>query len=167
MTNYINSFRAVLEAKSDVPVNLEKLAETLGVSVNKKVMPDDISGEITRIDEGRYAITVNALHHYTRQRFTLAHEIGHYVLHRYLLGQGLTDNKAYRAVKGAACNNPNITDIEETEANRFAAELLMPSESVARLKAEGLTPEQMADKFQVGIQTMRIRLGLPKSQKAA
>ena len=167
MTSPTNTFRSVLDAQTEIPVDLDKLARTLGLSVVRKPMPDDISGEITRFGEDSYIIAINSTHPMTRQRFTLAHELGHYVLHRYLLGNGVTDNKAYRAVPGGPHSNPNITNGEETEANRFAASLLMPDPSVQRLKAAGLTPEQMAEKFQVSISTMRIRLGLKGKSKAA
>lgn len=44
-----------------------------------------------------FLITVAANDPLTRQRFTLAHELGHYMLHRTLIGDGLDDDRAYRS----------------------------------------------------------------------
>ena len=87
------------------------------------------------------------------------------MLHRELVGDGLDDDKAYRSSEAGKYNNKRIGMKEETEANKFAANLLMPVELV-RLEwdkrgnsAEDSVIEDMAKLFKVSKQTMAIRLG--------
>src|SRR5712692_8642293 len=65
------------------PVNVEKIAASLGIDVRKSPTDDDISGFLFRQPRGRTVIGVNTLHHPNRQRFTIGHEIGHFLLHQY------------------------------------------------------------------------------------
>jgi hypothetical protein len=95
-----------------------------------------------------------------RRRFTAAHELGHAVLHRDRMGR-------YRA--DATVEEANESDDEmEREANRFAAELLMPAEVCAvraeELRAEhgccprGVLAYQLASELLVSREAMRYRL---------
>lgn len=153
-------FRHVLDAKEQVPVRVEELAKTLGINVMRMPLPDNLSGRLVK-KGGAYEIHLNAGHASTRQRFTLAHELGHFVLHRPLLGDGITDNAAYRAEPCPEYSNHAITQKHETEANQFAAELLMPRETVDRMIADGRTVAQMADDLGVSRHAMSIRAGVP------
>jgi Zn-dependent peptidase ImmA (M78 family) len=71
----------------------------------------------------RPCIAVNPAHHINRQRFTIAHELGHYFLH-----EGLEEHveENFRVAWRSADSSKAINWIE-IEANRFAAELLMPT----------------------------------------
>jgi Zn-dependent peptidase ImmA (M78 family) len=87
-----------------------------------------------------------------RRRFTVAHEIGHWVLHA---------QTAASAVR--FCRVTDVPeaprDPREREANRFAAELLMPEDSIrAEVASGGLQPELLADRFAVSPLAMRWRL---------
>lgn len=64
------------------PVAVDQIAKKLGVLLCPlpAEADDDISGAIVRKD-GRVVIAVNPAHHSNRQRFTIAHELGHYLLH--------------------------------------------------------------------------------------
>lgn len=64
---------------------------------------------------------VNADDILPRRRFTAAHELGHAVLHRDRMGR-------YRADAAIVEGSDESDDQLEREANRFAAELLMPEE---------------------------------------
>lgn len=141
------------------PVDLDGLAKDLGIEVrHSSSLPNDISGKIERIDRGgrRFAITINARHHANRQRFTLAHEIAHFILHRDLIGDSVVDNAMYRSC---------LSDEWERQANRYAANLLMPARLVrAKHQAGILTASGMAAEFRVSPEAARIRmdeLGLP------
>lgn len=82
------------------PVDLQGMADALGLSVNVSAkLPMDVSGSITRSASGKagYHIDINAAHSLNRKRFTLAHEIAHYLLHRDLIGDGIEDNGLYRS----------------------------------------------------------------------
>ncbi|HEY1258703.1 MAG TPA: ImmA/IrrE family metallo-endopeptidase [Stellaceae bacterium] len=108
------------------PVDLEKLASQLGLSVRyKSDFPPNISGKIapsaTRESQSGYEILVNANDHRQKQRLTLAHEIAHYVLHRDLIGDGVTDTDDYRSELGEA---------REREAKNFAVEILLPAQVI-------------------------------------
>lgn len=149
-----------LEAAKSIPVNVSDLAWRLGVELRFRRMPSHISGSIERLEDGRFAITVNAVHRETRQRFTIAHELGHFILHRNRLGSGTNDTKKYRADPEARLYNDRIERRHETEANQFAASILMPEEMVIKFY-KSFRPndaEQMADFFGVSAEAMRYRL---------
>jgi Zn-dependent peptidase ImmA (M78 family) len=104
------------------PVPVDTLARTEGIRLAfDSIGGDDISGILYRRDEAAVMV-VNAHHHPHRKRFTIAHEIGHYVLHK---ADAYLDGKAaVRFRDGASAMG---TDREEREANGFAASLLMPA----------------------------------------
>lgn len=148
------------------PVDVFKIARELGIEVNRVPLPENISGRIRRIDGDKFAIDVNRDHSTTRQRFTVAHEIGHYIYHRDLLGKGTGDTLAFRA-EGTDLPNPNITATQERQANIFAANLLMPTHLITALKASGIrAPADLARHLGVSEQAMRIKLGLVQERQA-
>lgn len=152
-------------ARSSCPVNVDELAISLGISVAYISMPDEISGMLVRKD-GKYVITVNSKHPRTRQRFTLAHELGHYFHHRQIIGDGVNDSKTYRTINSGKHYNPRISQRHETEANQFAAALLMPQEIIDDLRGRGLSVEEIAKKLEVSPQAASIRTGMPLSSGA-
>ncbi len=82
------------------PVNVEAIIIGLGVELDKKAeLKNGISGEIALLPGERYRISANKADHYFRQRFTLAHELGHYLYHRHLIGDGVDDDKLYRSTE--------------------------------------------------------------------
>lgn len=103
------------------PIDPFALAASLDVQVVLRDLDDDVSGMLLRRD-GRCVIGVNRIHSPLRQRFTVAHELGHLRIHR---GRPLildTDTRVnYRNTVSSMA-----TDREEVEANRFAAALLAP-----------------------------------------
>jgi Zn-dependent peptidase ImmA (M78 family) len=146
-------------ATSGAPVNIEALIRSFGIELDKKAELDpDISGQIERIGDS-FKISVNKADHYLRQRFTMAHELGHFVLHRDLIGNGVDDNRAYRSAPGGSFWNRQITQRHETEANRFAANILMPEKLV--IEQHELCHgdlKEVAKRFQVSSQAMKIVL---------
>src|SRR3954470_4270018 len=72
--------------------------------------------------QGRYIIGINSSHPETRKRFTIAHEMGHLVLHQ--LDQVHVDKQFL--VKLRDDISSQAIDPHEIEANAFAAALLMP-----------------------------------------
>ncbi|WP_200289902.1 ImmA/IrrE family metallo-endopeptidase [Rhodospirillum rubrum] len=135
------------------PVDLDALANALGIDViSDDFMSDDVSGRIERTPgEFRdYRITLNGRHHPNRRRFTLAHEIGHFILHRDMIGDGIFDDAMYRS---------SLADRYERQANRYAAELLMPASLVRRyIQEHNPAPGQLARHFQVSKAAAEIRL---------
>lgn len=144
---------------SQIPVPVGALARELGLEVKLALLPPDISGEIrpSPTAQSGFRISINRHEKKERQRFTIAHEIGHYLLHRNLIADGLSDSVLYRS---------KLSNQEEIEANRVAAELLMPSEAVEKLlqKYGGLRTEEIsnaiAEELEVSSPAMKIRLGI-------
>jgi hypothetical protein len=165
MNNTLQRTLAVIRSFGDeMPVPVERMVETLNLGPDYRPLGDGISGKIVRAPDDRgagYRIVVNAHDHQNRQRFTVAHELGHYIYHRDLLDSGVGDTVAYRA-EGSGFPNPRIGPAQETEANRFASNLLMPNRLIAKLQAEGVRdPMEMARRLGVSESAMRIKLGLP------
>lgn len=139
------------------PVPIYKIIEDIGLDLQFRPLADEISGWIERRPNGAYAIVVNAFHSTPRQRFTAAHELGHYIYHRDLLGEGVGDSRAYRAA-ATPLPNPMIRPIHERQANSFAANVLMPKHALASISPNADVAE-LARQFGVSEAAMRIRLG--------
>jgi Zn-dependent peptidase ImmA (M78 family) len=146
---------------SAAPVDVESVARHLGAVISKTPAEDEISGFLLRNADGSALIGVNALHHPNRQRFTVAHEIGHLELHKH--DQVHVDRSVIRLRSTASSKGE---DAEEIEANRFAAELLMPEGFLIKdfldLGLTDLNDEkqmlQLARRYQVSVQAMTNRL---------
>src|SRR5690606_24871421 len=84
---------AVLEEfTNEVPVRVGALAKALGLKVVVAALPLKISGLIEPDADGGYVIKVNRFEPKERQRFTIAHEIAHYLLHRDKIQAGVVDS---------------------------------------------------------------------------
>lgn len=142
------------------PVDIQAIIREVGVGYVEMPKPESISGLIEAYGGG-YRIVVNSNHSLVRKRFTAAHELGHYVYHRDLIGDGIVDDAAYRSEKiGQYSGDKKILREYETQANRFAAIILMPVMLLDRLQAEHLPVPEMARQLQVSVEALRIRLGL-------
>lgn len=134
-----------------VPVNVIGLANRLGVRVYDAPWPDHISGKIQkdseRGGESGFAIFVNQNHPLTRKRFTIAHEIAHFVLHEDQIGDGVFDDGMYRSGLPAKV---------EYQANQLAADILMPRSVLMENADKPIV--QLADMFQVSETAMQVRL---------
>lgn len=154
-----NEAKLIEQFKSSVPVDLDQLLACLGVGLERSSNLDpDISGELERGEHGQFVIRVNASHSLVRQRFTIAHELGHYMLHRVLIGKGVDDNKAYRSDDVGNFYNKNILPEHETQANQFAASLLMPADQVRSVYDRMTSLSEMALHFSVSKSAMDVRL---------
>lgn len=137
--------------KESAPVNVEALIRSFGIELDVKAsLNEEVSGELVNLGKERYRISINKNDPYYRKRFTMAHELGHFLLHRGLIGDGVNDSRAYRSVKNGKFYNLNITAAHEAQANRFAANLLMPEDLVRDEyeKAQG-DIVSLSKKFQV------------------
>lgn len=110
------------------PVALDRIVRAAGVIVQYAPFDGELSG-MAFIKNGQPMIGVNSLHAATRKRFTLAHELGHIILHRALVdGGGVHVDKGILRRDSLASEG---TDDREIEANSFASELLMPEPLLA------------------------------------
>lgn len=152
-----------------VPVDIEKIANDLGIGVSRvKFSSDEISGAIKmKGKSGNPVIAVNEDHCKERQRFTIAHEIGHYILHSI---ESMHVDSTHEPVYYRDANAvSSTTNVKEVQANQFAAELLMPSDMVIndlqndfKLKNNNEDIEviaRLAQKYNVSQQAMIIRIG--------
>lgn len=107
-------------------------------------------------DTDKYNILVHSGDPDNRKRFTLAHELGHFFLHKDVIKKErlIVDLKA--AVLYRTSENPN--DIVEQEANAFAAELLMPEDIVRKLRLTEKDTDKLAEIFSVSVVAMWYRL---------
>lgn len=146
---------------SKAPVSVEELAKQLGITISYEPFKEDLSGVLVK-DKQRTVIGVNSAHPKTRQRFTIAHEIGHFVLNHQ--GEIFID----KTVMKRDGRSSQAIDSHEIEANGFAAEILMPERlllhSVTRLQqgksdhSIGTLIAELADEFEVSPQAMEYRL---------
>lgn len=143
------------------PIDVHEIARREGVRVEKGDFGSDVAAILVR-DGERVIIGVNALHVRTRQRFSVAHELGHHLLHDG--GRELFVDKEY-LVKFRDENSGTGAEPEEVEANQFAAELIMPEELVrtAFLKVpldidDETWLRELARKFDVSPMAMTVRL---------
>ena len=150
----------ITEHQQEAPVNIEGIIRNLGIKLDKKADLDvHISGQIQKLPDNGYQISTNKENHYFRQRFTMAHELGHYLFHRKMIGDGVDDDMMFRSTIEGNFFNQSITQSEETEANQFAASVLMPARLISNLQKEGFnTAAELAKKLQVSETAMSIRL---------
>ena len=106
----------ISEARKQAPVPVFTLAKQLGLGCEPRPLGPDISGMLEKVSEGHYRLYFNADDPETRQRFTVAHELDHFVLHRILLGDGVVDDTAYRSILKGKHKNMAIGPRQETQA---------------------------------------------------
>lgn len=153
-------FDSINYFKSTAPVDVEGLALALQIKVERQNLSDEICGMIKKKDN-KYIIIVNQNHVLTRQRFTIAHEIGHFIYHRTKIGDGIVDNALYRQVSYNGIINNEINARDEQQANNFAANLLMPAHLIDNIKNEhggNYYPNKLAERLNVSTQAIKIRL---------
>lgn len=137
------------------PVNVEQIAGILGFRVVPYDFDDPtISGMLVMEDEVR-AIAVNRAQHRHRQRFTVAHEIGHFLAgHEDYDAADFMEHKKFYLDGSFATHDP-----KEQEANEFAAELLMPSHMLKYDVAAGIKDaKRLAERYEVSEQALWIQL---------
>jgi Zn-dependent peptidase ImmA (M78 family) len=135
-----------------LPVDPFKIAQKLGIKAFSAALDDGVSGVLIKRSGEDPEIYVHAFDSSNRQRFTCAHELGHYVK-RSAAGDDAWEYVEHRNLLSAAGTNT-----EEVYANRFAAALLMPeSEVVTRAEAGG-TAASLAYEFGVSADAMHFRL---------
>lgn len=166
MNRPIDAALALLDGSAVVepPVPVEHIARDCGALLSYQPFDgEDISGLLYRAPNAAPVIGVNSTNPKLRQRFTVAHELGHLVLHE---GQELILERLVR-VNFRDATSSTASDQEEIEANRFAAELLMPGpllERAFQLLLEGRPlsdvelVRRVARRFEVSHQAMEYRL---------
>ncbi|WP_373033765.1 ImmA/IrrE family metallo-endopeptidase [Sulfurovum sp.] len=155
--------------KVSVPVDIEDMINFLEIKF--EIKPDfkkiKVTGSIA-VKDGEPYIWVNPMKNTSkeRKRFTLAHELGHFMLHI----APLKDFNDFQAIEdeNISFNRDDNWDYKEMEANNFAAQLLMPAQfvekefdqllsTISKIKKDEVIIK-LAGKFNVSKQAMEFRL---------
>lgn len=122
----------------DIAQVVNKLGGEVGVQESEG------DGEICVEEGGKFKICVSPYTSRSRDRFTVAHELGHYVLHAKMGKQPLSIARS------------GLNEVER-EANLFAAALLMPAEEFKRMAATERSDAALANHFDVSTDAVRVR----------
>ncbi len=135
------------------PYSVSKLAKLFGIEkLYSGDLPYNISGCIKKIGkEDQYEIVLNSGESYNRRRFTAAHELAHFLLHKDDIGDGIKDDALYRS---------KLSTIQEVEANKLAADILMPLDKIYEILGKDKRLAELSSIFEVSNLAMCIRLGV-------
>jgi Zn-dependent peptidase ImmA (M78 family) len=141
------------------PIDVKRIAESEGAEISYERLEDELSGFFVR-GKSNFVIGVNIWHVGTRQRFTIAHELGHYLLHDF------DDVHVDRSFRFRSPVSAKAVDIEEIEANTFAAWILIPERMLlSDIRSFGGMDIQdddrvqnLATRYEVSQQSMSFRL---------
>ena len=153
----------IRDAQAELPnkgVKIAELARAFGLEVYRGELPPNHSGVIVKNAEkgggAGYYIMTEKSDPLNRRRFTIAHELAHFLLHRDKIGDNYPENALFRGT---------LSNREEIEANKLAADILMPHEKIdALIKEVGhkkVTLQDIAECFEVSRSAVRVRLGIP------
>jgi len=140
---------AELKELDTFPLDLLGVADKFDIRIERIALEDDLSGILYKEKESNsWVMQINEDHHPNRQRYTIAHELGHFCLHRHLK-QRFEDKIFFRGVEA---NKP------EWQANDFASAILMPEDRFREMVRSGASKvEVLAKEFKVSTLALRIR----------
>jgi Zn-dependent peptidase ImmA (M78 family) len=130
------------------PLDVKSVAHKMGIKVNESTtLPDAVSGILEKDEGGHWTIYTNVRQHPNRQRFAIAHELGHYCLHRFQ-ETFFEDRIFFRGLESIKT---------EYQANMFAYKILIPEYQLLKLLNNGIRDiEELAKKF--GVSTLALRI---------
>src|SRR5438045_2662136 len=121
---------AILRSLSEItlPIKIEEIAAMRGLKVMPYPLGDDVSG-LLAIQDGLGTIGYNQNEPKVRRRFTIAHELGHYELHKDKSDLFVDKQFIYRSQNS---RSTPVNQAMEQEANYFASAILMPTDQVRK-----------------------------------
>lgn len=134
----------------NLALDVEKLIQFIpNLQLEYTELDSTLSGSLS-MQGNHWLIKVNKMHSKSRQRFTIAHELGHFVYHK---------NDEQKFVDTTFFRGMTMDNLEYT-ANRFASELLMPENQVRNLieKDNVRSVAELAKKFGVSSSAMLYRV---------
>jgi Zn-dependent peptidase ImmA (M78 family) len=148
----LRTYWAKEDGNIPVPVDPIAIAHKLGFKVYTSALESDVAGMLVMNPGQDPEIYLNESDSYNRQRFTCAHEIGHWAQH---VAEGVESGRFvdHRGALAAEGTNP-----EEIYANQFAATLVMPEHKVRQLADRGYGPVALADRLRVSADAASFRL---------
>ena len=157
----INAARAVAKQYSlTPPVNVEALIKDMGIILEDTPL-DSMSGFAYQKD-GNRVIGINKSDGDARKKFTMAHELGHMIVHT---KDDVTFDKNFVYFRDSRSSTGLMP--KEVEANAFAAELLMPADKLTKqivsiggidLVNDSDEIEKLANEYQVSFSAMTVRI---------
>ncbi len=135
------------------PVDVVEIANQLEIEIYETELKNEISGAI-RYNENskKFEIMINENNSLRRKRFTIAHELGHYFLHKQFLKDGsMHIDVLYR-------NSENKLD--EQKIDYFAGALLMNRILLEKFSQETDSVTELAEIFDVSESAMIVRLSI-------
>lgn len=148
--NYTESMLLNVFNELAAPIQMERLISRYKITVSLENLVHEEYGAI-KIDENSAIMLINKNDSITRQRFTMAHELGHFISYK-------LQGKTGRRIDYRNGNSSSGKDLEEVFANKFAAAILMPKSLL--LKALEITGDikSLASIFNVSAEAMTYRL---------
>jgi Zn-dependent peptidase ImmA (M78 family) len=157
-----------LKIPEKAPINVDaivaRFAEERKMSV--EVLEEDFSKDMAGVsaillkEKNKVVIAVNKKHPRQRRRFSLAHELGHLVMHSNHEHLNVEKGIQYKLFTRAE----GVHSIDEKEANEFAAELLMPEDLIKKYfrkfikNHEDTIISKLAEEFDVSEIALQYRL---------
>jgi Predicted Zn peptidase len=131
------------------PLDVYGIAEKLGIHVtDDSSLQENISGILEKDENGKWTMRVNASHHPNRKRYTIAHELGHFCLHKHQ-EMFFEDQLFFRGLERTKT---------EWQANAFASAILMPENQFQAFLNQGICDvDKLAQEFEVSTLALRIR----------
>lgn len=144
----------ILEHQACFPIKVGAIAKAFGIVVKRSTLKPGISGVIKE-SNGVVEAKISRHDSPERQRFTLAHEIAHFLLHRDKIGDGIEDTMLFRS---------SLSSTLEAQANRLAADIVMPFSLIDEIKFPEETRlevrvERIARISELSIPALEVRLG--------
>ena len=131
----IEEYNSSQEVNDQIPVSIVEKIKEQNIELNELCydLHDEVLGEIKK-ENGKYKINIQGYDFNYRRRFTMAHELGHYKLHKDLLDdEGLDDGLSYETMYR---KNAKISSQQETQANKYAIDMLVPKELIISIVKE-------------------------------
>ncbi|SRR5258706_16083512 len=158
-----NKVNLILKDITDLfaPISIEEIVKMRGLTIVPYPLGDDVSG-LLAIQEGKGTIGYNQNEPKVRRRFTIAHELGHFELHRDKSDLFVDKQFIYRSKQSG---NTAVNQTMEQEANYFASAILMPTNllrnEIEKMNLDLRSDEaltQLANTFEVSSTAMSIRI---------
>ena len=160
-----NIAQVILEQSNinNFPIDIEKIVKSYGIEVITDNLGDDVSG-LLAIESDKIIIGVDKSQNGSskRKRFTIAHEFGHFILHKN--HQSIFIDSNFRVMFRDTISTKGV-DINEIQANAFAAAILMPKHLlIDRIKflnldlSDDSSIKKIADEFGVSMTAMSYRI---------
>lgn len=143
-----------------IPVDVLKIAKLSDIEVYGGDLDKNISGAIRYDKETKkFAILINKNDSVARQRFTIAHELGHFFLHKEILENNeIHIDTMYRTQDKK--EKYMMTNEKEKEVDYFAGALLMNKTLLEKMYESNNSITELAEIFKVSVSAMTVRLDI-------